>query len=147
MIELKNVTLLFPAIYKPQMPFDDAKARYGASFAAGDVNNDKLLFDAGIRPRNTAPDNAMMYNARSTIAPTVNVEGDKYDDLIRAYQIADVRNVGRDRLFRNAVVDMRVSTYEYDTRYGSGVGMGIVSLTILDVQAIIKAAYEFERQS
>lgn len=147
-IELKNVTLLYPAIYVAHSsPFGDSRPKFATAFMTLNAADEIMLDNLGINPKTSARTGEIYYSASSGIAPVVNVKGDKYDEVIRAFNIADVRNISRDKLLRGANADIKFITFRYEHGDRSGIGLGLVSITINEPQKLINAAYELERMS
>lgn len=140
-LELEGIPLQFISIYKPMSPFDDGRPMYCVSFKAQNLD----LREYGIQPNDKG-----LYNAKSIFAPIITFPDTEYERVQRAFAIADMRNISRDRLFVDAVADhLDILPYEHSRGMGlslRGVSFGKDVVTrLLDNAFTIKVNKEINR--
>ena len=126
MITLHNVRVIFAAIYESNTGVEGARSRYLLAFEHN-PEAESLLSPEGITPR-WSREGALYYNASSTARPYVNA--DDYELLRQAFDLADMRNIGRDRLFKGLEVTAYVLPFAYDTQYAKRIGLALYGVEV-----------------
>ena len=125
---IKNAKLIYPAIFEPSL-----YGRYATGF---EYEGDKLM-NNGYYPRKK--DN--LYGGNSKFRPQIHSMdgGSDYTSLLTAYNVANVRGIPLNLLFKDMTVDMELSLYNYDNVYGKGIGAGIETIWV-DEAALLSHA-------
>lgn len=126
-MKIKGI-IIYPHIYDVSI-FD----RYEISFTTL-PQVEKELKDVGIFPNKND-----VFNFKSRFQPVVS--SDDYDLLVKAFQIADARNIKKDKLFVYVQAEINFNVYEYKHAHRSGVGGGFQHLTV-SAEQIYKNALE-----
>lgn len=131
MIVLNDIILTYPNIYSPRN-LPGFKPRYGAGFK---------YEGNGLAGKGIFSNSRDIYNATSAYPPLVSVKNGKYSLLVEALNIADARNLSRDKLLKDMTVDLALAIYEYDNPHGQGRGISIAQVEV-DAELMLKLAQE-----
>ena len=130
-LTLNDIELVYPGIYKARDACFGDQVRFQTGFTYEGLE----LENVGIERR---PKDGM-YNSNSRFAPVVHTCD--YKRLVEALAIVDARNLGRDRLLKGMLAEVRLSIYTYDNEQGKGKGFSIINI-MLDAEAMYKKATE-----
>ncbi len=140
-IRLNGVQIIYPAIYEAHEFGDELPAKFSVGCSVTE-DHVRLLNNLGVVGH---PETGLFY-FRSSHAPRVSVGGNTvsaYEELVKAFQIADARNIGRDKLFRDitANIDIRLFDYNVNINWSRYKGTGGAILEIwVDPYEIFSAA-------
>ena len=134
---LTKCRILYPNIYAPRHFGDSTK--YGVGFSTENRVVLKTLSEHSIRSRNGE---GAIFNAQSNYPPLVTCKASDYRALSHAFKIAELRNMSRDRLFRNVEAEIVVSVFNYEYEHHVGTGLSL-SEVVIDAQALKHAALNY----
>ena len=122
-IIIKGAVIRYPSVYKPRKPFvSGAPERYGTGFSYEGDELEKVGVNRGGKEK--------LYNCNSLYPPLITLASGSYEDMAKAVQIADCRNMCRDALLANAGATLHLKTFKYDNEYGRGVGIALLELEV-----------------
>lgn len=123
---VKNVIIHYPHIFEARRFIN--REKYGIAFKIDDQTVVEELKAKGINYNN----DKQLFNAYSARPIQIKEASGDYALLKQAFDIAEIRNISKDRLFIELLADLEISFYNYDRndnytqeRY-FGVGISIV---------------------
>lgn len=114
-------------VYKMHQPKNgDLPAKFYIIFEC-EPHVQRELGEFNVKPK--LKDDQIRFYTNSAFAPKITVKSGKYDDLMEAFKIANVRNINRDSLMRDIHAGIVVDVIDVNAPYFLG--------TILQVQEIL----------
>ncbi len=107
---ISKVKIFYPAIYEPRTaPFENSKPRYSVDFMTDEEAVNELT-EVNIFPNNRTE----LYHTINKFPPLVTETYGNYKHLMEIFQIAEARNIKRDRLFMNIEAELKVRVFKHD---------------------------------
>lgn len=124
---ITKAKIFYPAIYEPRTaPFENSKPRYSVCFLTDDEEAVNKLTELGILPSNRNE----LYHTINAYGPSIKEKYGNYKHMTEIFQIADVRNIKRDKLFMNIEAELKVRVFKCD-KYGyEGNALSLLAIII-----------------
>lgn len=124
---INKAKIFYPAIYEPRTaPFENSKPRYSVCFLTDDEEAVNKLTEVNILPSNRNE----LYHTINSCPPLVTETYGNYKHMTEIFQIADVRNIKRNRLFMNIEAELKVSVFKHN-KYGyEGNALSLLAMII-----------------
>lgn len=140
-VRVTGATILFPNIYRSRfLPWSSSQEKYGCAFSC-DEEQSVALVRLGARLK-TYQDESF-FGCTSNYPPHIDVMGEasQFMVLAQAFQIGEARNVPKDVLVRGERAELLVELFEWNRDGQSGIGVGLLEVT-LDAERLLAKAME-----